>query len=635
MEQKLLKSFLTLIVFYSSVFLAWWIASKGLSIDVIMNEIMPVDDSQPGFFAFIVENVVGWTIPMMGAVFVAFFIGLKGYDFHVKRRILASKERLKSSEYHGVKSSLGKLPDVEWKSLDKISGVGLTFSNEVSNIFTQLPETHQNLFREVVALLADNPDAFVGPGHKGTLLEHSIRVLLEAVKVGDKTIADPLALIVVIAHDAGKIISHERAGDDASWIRNGNHDEFSGLLLSSLPSFPKLSLEDRQVLLLALKYSHKRNRTPILDKESAQSRLSALQDLLTHSDRETTKKEKESILKEMDVNSLMDEIFDDVLSSCLFMSGSTRPGTRVEGFRRGKTQAFLVENQFRQKLLSRMNDEQVAVFNKGKRNKNKMAVVTQHLISYFRKKGWLVDKVEGFHAPHGLWNVTSGEVLLKGMILIELPKEKLGLLPNEMPKYEMEIKGPTHVSSKNNRGYNKHRNTNNNQDDNRKPRALNQPRKKESEGQDADNKNNNERPENESRTPNSKGSSKAPNHESSTNREGGHRRLERGKSQRPADKEKLSVLEALESKRDEIAKASKQEIEEARKRMSNKLEPYAHSLAELNFNLEQRRLETESPYFIAQLEPKIGVSKEVGKERSEERNYNNSSHLAMVMATLG
>jgi len=596
MEQRLLKSFITLVIFYSLIGVFGWAFYSGVFSGDIINA---------GFLGSLQKTFIEWSLPVFAFVVFFFLVGAGSYHLRIYLKKKKNKNRLVGTSYHGVNSSLGALPKPEWLAEKEISKINLTLGNKVSNIYRQLPKEHQTIFTELVAYLHSHTNAYVGEGHASTLLEHSINVLLELVEVDDDIIKDPLTMLIALSHDIGKVISHTKSSDDSSWIRNGNHDEFSGLIISTMPSFMKLSLEDRQILTLVLKYSHKKNKTPFMRTEKSQKRLEELQKVLSLSDQKATKKEKETILKKLDVNSVFEDIFSDTLVSSRFMSKDTRAGVKVDAFRHSKNQVFLVENRIREKFLSRMTPEQQAVFNKGKRSKGNVSVVTQKLVAWLEKKGYLVSKHNEHVVKNGLWNVMSGTVLLKGMILIELPEDMLRLIPEGEPRYPLEIEGPTSASSR----------------DTRPPRQKVKSR-------NPDNEQNPDKPKNERRSlkpPGMSGGSQE-----------GKRRIERKNNQSNQDnQDKDELLKALEAKKAKIAQANAKELEAAKSRMAKTLGAYDYAVIELKFNAEEHRMKVESPYYQAQLKPQINVSKGVRKERKMEQSFNTSSHMAMVMASLG
>lgn len=101
--------------------------------------------------------------------------------------------------------------------------------------------------------------ASVGTHHAdASLRDHSLAVSKLVVQhYRDQGKQEPLAAVAGLAHDLDKLLGYQKKGD--TWGKNVNathHNKFAAYIVSTQPEFHELTENDRNTLLLALRYYH-------------------------------------------------------------------------------------------------------------------------------------------------------------------------------------------------------------------------------------------------------------------------------------------------------------------------------------------------------------------------------------------
>lgn len=151
----------------------------------------------------------------------------------------------------------------------------------------------KRLYLAIYGMLKAHPDvpASIGGHHADTpLFEHSLSVATKVqayfVERGKR---EPLAVIAGLAHDLDKLLAYKKSGD--KWAKNGNathHNKYAAYIVSTQPEFRELPEEDRNTLVLALRYYHDPENLPI----GASNRTEALIHALRMCDGYAIKEEK-------------------------------------------------------------------------------------------------------------------------------------------------------------------------------------------------------------------------------------------------------------------------------------------------------------------------------------------------------
>lgn len=136
---------------------------------------------------------------------------------------------------------------------------------------------HKKLYLSIYAMLKAHSDvpASVGGHHADApLFEHSQSVSKKVVSFfAERGKREPLAAIAGLAHDLDKLLAYKKKED--SWVKNvdaTHHNKYAAYIVSTQPVFHELPEEDRNTLVLALRYYHDPDNLPI----GASSRIEAL-----------------------------------------------------------------------------------------------------------------------------------------------------------------------------------------------------------------------------------------------------------------------------------------------------------------------------------------------------------------------
>jgi len=389
-----------------------------------------------------------WGFPvLMGIGLSAGSGSLCAVALRSKRNTKEKKSLNPDHSWRGVEVSLGRLPSPNWE--EQTDRVRLKFNEASKKKLESLEERHWGTFEEVMGLLSKNKGAFVGDGHKGTLLEHSLRVTKSAIDAVEG-VADPLLPIAAAAHDIGKIRSHFKKNGE--WVKKagvaGFHDVQGGLLLSSLPSFQKLEEDEKLILMLVTKYAHKPHRAPF-PNEAVRSRMLELLNSFRSADHSVTADEQAEVIKDYkDSRTLDDKVIDALLETITtykFQNPNLPKSQRAIGWRKGN-RLILIEIQFREKFATLLPKDLVAAWGGVQRQKNSLAGVTKNFLEWLDEKDWLVREVDVYkthtdekpfkrevcpkdHYP--IWSIFSGSKEFVGVFEIELPEEYRQKFPNE------------------------------------------------------------------------------------------------------------------------------------------------------------------------------------------------------------
>ncbi len=437
MREKLLKAWLTTLIMWWLVVTVWWswsnsrLQATAEHLHRLWPAVWPAPPAHvTALNAWEVMASVGyrWSLPVLalGLLLAATGAGtVAGYAWVCRRRQHVMHSAGDSLRELAI--NLGSLPRPIWQP--EAGRAPVRLSGSYGAYIEAMPQPHRDLLYALLSYLAVHQDAFVGPGHEGTLLDHSLHVLVRALdSSGPK--ADPLLLLAALAHDAGKVLAWKR-DDTGEWKRSGDHDTLSARLVSAFPEFAHLSLPEQRALLLALAYGHKSSRMPVAADVDAQ-RLQAIVEGLHEADRGATREEKKSVLKTVDLDARLIDAFKSALGRIEFQRPGIKKGARATGWRQDG-RIYLLEPGLRAAVLASLPEDVAAALGGDYRPKGGLAKVTLALLQALRVKGWLVGEVDGVRADPALWRMKSGEKEFAGVIAVDLPADLLPLLPKNTP----------------------------------------------------------------------------------------------------------------------------------------------------------------------------------------------------------
>lgn len=337
------------------------------------------------------------------------------------------------------------------ESKDSFRGVGITFSNipqikepKKANLKFKLPKgiskKHKPLLLDILNYLGQHPDAFVGDGHKGTLLEHTLNVVEKALNHPDP---DSLLLLAAAAHDIGKTTSHKKVGNE--WQRQAFHDKESARILVSFDSWWKMDETERTILVYAIRYEHSKSNMPysipgLVNDEVARARK--LLDQLHEIDGQATKEEKAEVLKDIDVGEAVISAFLRALPEMPFQVRGMKKAVSACGWRQGDL-LYLLEHRVRDLSVVKMDADQAAALGGKYREKGQVSAYSQALFDALEAKGWLIRTLDAQRKPDEepiettvpldfpLWKISAGTASFNGVYVIELPEDMRHYYPAE------------------------------------------------------------------------------------------------------------------------------------------------------------------------------------------------------------
>ena len=445
MREKLLKAWLTTLIMWWLVLTVWWSWSNARlqatagHLHRLWPAVWPAPPAHvTALNAWEVLASVGyrWSLPVLALGLLLALVSAAAVAAYAwARRTRTQVGHAAGDRLRELSINLGKLPRPAWQP--EAGRTPVSLSGSYGAHIEAIPQAYRDLLFALLSYLAANQDAFVGPGHDGTLLDHSLHVLVRVLdNSGPK--ADPLLLLAALAHDAGKVLAWKR-DDKGEWKRIGDHDTLSARLVSAMPEFAQLSLPEQRALLLALAYGHKSFRMPTAAGVDAQ-RLQALVEGLHEADRGATREEKKAVLKTVDLDARLIDAFQIALGRIEFQRPGIKKGARATGWRQDG-RIYLLEPGLRAAVLASLPEDVAAALGGDYRPKGGLARVTLALLQALRAKGWLVEESEGARADPALWRMKSGEKEFAGVIAVDVPADWHPRLPKNTP-FHVALTGP-------------------------------------------------------------------------------------------------------------------------------------------------------------------------------------------------
>lgn len=469
MQKHLLRSFLIVVWFWWVVaFLVFSISDPGINLAALerlhtlfpfLAIRVPAHADALNALSIQIRILKGWSLPVLGLTAAWALVGAGlalGWAWGLRQKRIR-REQSGQNGWRGVSVTLGVLPplaslprieadlcvDEPEKAAEQASEIAEAEGESLQTTLTRLPQVNQDLIQEIIEVLAAHPEAYVGPGHQGTLLEHSLHVL-ETTLLRKEAAEEPLLPIAAIAHDLGKIVTFQKSAE-GEWTRTGWHDKASARILAALPSWWKLNPEERLALDFAIRYDHSSRDMPFPRKDQIRRRALQIQGLLSQADREATAAEKQAVLIDLPLPDLAFQAFMDVLPTLpLHVAGhAPAKGVKAAGWKQGEF-LFLLENQCRERSMAMMSPEIAAALGGAFRPQHKLAPFTDHLLDGLAEQQLLVTEWEQQTVPanNALWNLKSGTKEFKGVLIIRITDEMRLRLPETDTTYILTVLGP-------------------------------------------------------------------------------------------------------------------------------------------------------------------------------------------------
>lgn len=306
---------------------------------------------------------------------------LFAYRKRIKNRALADRS------WRGVKVSRGKLDTL--KEINYSSSVNLPKS-------LKLTKKQTALINAVLGYLSDNKQAFVGPGHKGTLLDHTLGAMSTAIELHPK---DGMLAVCIACHDMGKTVAWEK-NNKGEWQQLGWHAQEGAKLLARFPEWWALPEEERLQVRYVVAYNHSPHRLPAKINGLSLDGYHRLKELIEKTrevDGVSTAFEKQETLEELDLPELALKSFLTALLDIPYHEdGKQLPkGVEGAGWRVGG-RLYLLEHRVRDAAMKRLDENVFAALGGQYRSQGRLADYTKALFTALEQKGWLVLEFE----PH-------------------------------------------------------------------------------------------------------------------------------------------------------------------------------------------------------------------------------------------
>lgn len=443
MRTRLLKSFLTVLLFWGVATTLWWSlkqphvqwSSLARVHDSILGRMFPFSMPPDGILSSLfVQKLVltHWSLPVLALTIVSLLVGVGAVIGYTR---MVEKERNKSAagsgEHQGISVTAGELPAIRVLPRDEIS---LSGEPELVANFTP-PQLA--LFEQILGTLSAHPDAYPGAGVRGPLLDHTLQVCTKALQ---RKRNPALAALSAGGWELGKLNAYSQR-DDQSWVRIRDQGVEAGLALPSMPALFDLPTVEREALLLAVRYREDPRQMPEVEGNLEAYRLAW--DLLNYAEEAATQVVETQVaqtLAETEPDSVF-SVFMQELPQLAFQNRGLPRGVPAVAWKTGRRVYFL-EMKLRQLLSEKLPAHLREALNKAK--KGKMHPLTDALAKSFDERGWLVKSAQEVNltADEALWVVRAGKMDFNGVLVVDLPDDLRTSLPADDTPYEMAIVRP-------------------------------------------------------------------------------------------------------------------------------------------------------------------------------------------------
>lgn len=445
MRSKLLKSFIYVFGFWWLVFAIWWSLSdpgKNLASLVKLHELLPfLPLSVPTGSVNVLDAwgmqkqvLAFWSIPLLALSAVLGSIGAGVVWVMTWKQHKARDQReVPSGKFRGASVTLGPLSAPKATKRDILE---LGAADEEA--FACMTKEEKAVLVDILGIISAHPAAYSGSGIGVSLLEHTVRVVEEALSSKNRP---GLSAIVAAAHETGKISAYTK-DERGEWQRVKNHDREAARHLSTLDTWWALPNDVRLAVLFAVKYKQAPALLPEIDDSPHIYKLA--KDLLYRA-AETTEKvasvAKARVLEKQELPAVALKGFLDALPTLPFQDGLPK-GVKAVGWKVG-TRLFLIEIKLRETIMQKLDPDVRGALEGAFKDRNKLATFTQEFLKALDSKGWLVKEHGNtkLEAKDALWVILAGKFDYKGVIIIDVPKEYAEVLPSKDSLYDITIKG--------------------------------------------------------------------------------------------------------------------------------------------------------------------------------------------------
>ena len=447
MRPKLLKSFITVLLFWFVATTLWWsFQQPEVNLEALRRlktllPFLPVEVPKNGTILGslgVQYNVLTyWTLPILSGVLLSGLIGyglawLKARGTHIER---ANREA-GSGNFRGVTLSVGELPVPMTLPKDDID-----LGSDDDEALARLTERERKLLADILGTISAQPNAYAGEGITSELLDHTLNIASKALT----SVRNPgLSAIVAAAHELGKLTAY-RKNADGEWENFKNHDKEAARILGLLDSWAALPYQDRNAVMMAVKYHSTPRTLPEIDSDPLIYRTA--RELLTTADdtQKTAVVEEKQKTLEKSAGELPDVIFDSFLRALPQLSFQNRglpKGVQAVAWKVGK-RVYLLEIKLRETVMLKVPADVRGALTSSAKERSRLQPFTLELLNALDTRGWLVKKINDtkLETKDALWNIKAGKLEFKGVIIIDVPDEFAPQLPADDSMYEIAVVG--------------------------------------------------------------------------------------------------------------------------------------------------------------------------------------------------
>lgn len=444
MRPKLLKSFITVLVFWFIVTTLWWSFQKPeVNLEALrqLKGLMPFLPFEVPAEAkildslYVQKNVLAfWTLPLLVAVFLS---GLAGYGTMWLKAKGKRDERTQretgTGNFRGVTLTVGELPVPYVWPKDEIE-----LDTEDESI-AKLTDRQRILLQDILGTISAHPDAFAGEGVDVSLLEHTANIASKALEAQRNP---GLSAIVAAAYELGKITAYKKNGE-GEWVPFKKQDKEAAKILGAMNSWFQLPTQERNAVLMAVKYHSTPRLMPTLESDEQAYRMAReILSIAEGTQQEVVVEAKQKTLEKKSED-LPDVIFDTFLKSLPVLPFQNRGLPKGVGAVAWKVQnrVYLLEIRLRETLMAKLPaDVRGALTVTGK---PRLQPFTTELLKALEARGWLVTKIGDYKVDpkEALFNIKAGKLEFKGIIAVDVPADFRAALPADDSMYEIAVSG--------------------------------------------------------------------------------------------------------------------------------------------------------------------------------------------------
>lgn len=446
MRPKLLKSFLLVTLFWFFATTVYWglvEPARNHEALVALKALVPalpfeIPARTTVFTAWRTQLLVlaWWTLPVLALTLVSALAGsVTVWLFTFRKHRERESRELGNGMFRGLSLTLGALPLPPALPRDD-----LDLGSDDSGALDRLTEKEKHLLAHILGTLSAAPDAYPGPGIEGSLMDNALAMASRAL---ENPRHPGLSAIVAAAHEMGKLTAFAR---DASgeWVQVKDQDREAARILATLEAWWELPPEDRNAVLLAVKYRSNPRQMPNLDGEQRVYRHARdLLDVASEAQDEVIAEEKQKTLEKRELPDLIFDAFLQNLPLLAFQNRGLPMGVRAVAWKHGN-RVYLLEIELRERSLARLDPTVRGALVPNSRERSRVQPFTRELLKALDAHGWLVREIGQMKlaATEALWVVKAGKLEFRGVIVIDVPPEHLEALPAQDSIYQVSVLMP-------------------------------------------------------------------------------------------------------------------------------------------------------------------------------------------------